>query len=124
MNKVMDKLGRQVKQTLDQGLDRLDGRVGKRLFEARQKALNRRDQMERAHGNFGGVLEAVFPHLRVILAVLALFVGAGGTYFWNQLDETYANEEIDSALLSDELPPEAYLDRGFHAWLERASQSQ
>jgi hypothetical protein len=46
-----------------------------------------------------------------------------GTYYWNAFEQVQENEEIDSALLADELPPSAYLDRGFHAWLERTSDS-
>jgi hypothetical protein len=31
-------------------------------------------------------------------------------------------EEIDSALLTSELPINAYLDQGFDAWLKRSSE--
>jgi hypothetical protein len=66
---------------------------------------------------------ALFANARMLLAVLALSVGATGTYYWNAFEQAREYEEIDSALLADELPPSAYLDRGFHAWLERASDS-
>jgi hypothetical protein len=44
-----------------------------------------------------------------------------GTYYWNHFEQAAENEEVDSALLSDDLPPAAYLDKGFQAWLERSS---
>jgi hypothetical protein len=62
-------------------------------------------------------------HARTVLAIMALTVGATGTYYWNAFAEAQEYEEIDSALLADELPPSAYLDKGFHAWLERGSDS-
>lgn len=112
-----------IRQTLSSGADQLDAQTRSRLYEARQNALAHQKSSDgrrrKPHGS--PVLEAVFPHLRLILGLAALTIGASGTYYWNQLDEVYANEEIDSALLSDELPPDAYLDRGFQAWLERAS---
>lgn len=124
MNKDIDELGQKLGRTLDTSTDLLDGRIRKRLFEARQGALN---HLLKSHSGSGSkessVLAAIYPHLRMIFAILALLIGAGGTYYWNQLTETYDNEELDSALLSDELPPEAYLDRGFQAWLDRASHS-
>jgi hypothetical protein len=58
-----------------------------------------------------------------LIAAMALVIGATGTYYWNAYEQAQEYEEIDSALLADELPPSAYLDRGFHAWLERASDS-
>jgi hypothetical protein len=66
---------------------------------------------------------SLFSHARSLLADMALCVGATGTYYWNAFEQAREYEEIDSALLADELPPSAYLDRGFHAWLERASDS-
>jgi hypothetical protein len=59
---------------------------------------------------------------RAILALLALFVGAFGTHIWQENHEAEALAEIDTALLSDEVSPGAYLDQGFMAWLDRLSQ--
>jgi hypothetical protein len=110
-------------------LDSLDVEVVSRLHQARQTALNRQGISVRGLriagiGNFGNMLEsAFFSNARNLLAVMALSVGATGAYYWNAFEQAQEYEEIDSALLADELPPSAYLDRGFHAWLERASDS-
>ena len=61
--------------------------------------------------------------VRMVLSILALLLGVVLTYYWNAFDEATANEEIDSALLADDLPPTAYLDKGFHAWLEKNSRA-
>ena len=66
---------------------------------------------------------AFLSNARSLLTAMALILGATGTYYWNAFEQAREYEEIDSALLADELPPSAYLDRGFQAWLERASDS-
>lgn len=120
------EFGYRTRQILNDGLDTLDQRVGVRLHAARQEAL-KVQRMPVAGIRLAGIgqsLEfAFFSQARNLLAILALTVGATGTYYWNAFEQAQEYEEIDSALLSDELPPSAYLDRGFHAWLERASES-
>jgi hypothetical protein len=52
--------------------------------------------------------------------VLAL--GVAGVSYWSSMERAAEIEDVDSALLSDDLPINAYLDRGFDAWLKRTSQ--
>lgn len=118
------EFGYKARQILNQGLNSLDRKVTARLHQARQIALNRQRVSVRSFGLAGighSVESAFFPYARSLLAVMALTVGAMGTYYWNAFEQAREFEEIDSALLVDELPPSAYLDRGFQAWLERAS---
>ena len=120
------EFGYKARQILNQGLDTLDGRVAGRLHEARQVALNAQKAPVRGLrlAGIGSTVEvAFFSNARNLIAVMALAVGAMGAYYWNAFEQAREYEEIDSALLADELPPSAYLDRGFHAWLERASDS-
>lgn len=120
------EFGYKTRQILNEGIDILDKKVAARLYEARQTALNGQRPTVmglRIAGIGHGVELAIFPHLRNLLAVVALSVGAVGTYYWDAYEQAREFEEIDSALLADELPPAAYLDRGFHAWLEYASDS-
>ena len=114
------------RQVLNKGVDSLDRKVAVRLQVARQKALNMQRGPVRGLriAGIGHSLElVVFPYARSLLAVMALVIGATGTYYWNAFEQAREYEEIDSALLADELPPSAYLDRGFHAWLEHAADS-
>ena len=120
------EFGYKTRQILNQGVETLDEKVSVRLQKARQTALN--CQRVPARGlRMAGVTHmmelAVLPNVRNLLAVFALTIGATGTYYWNAFEQSREYEEIDSALLADELPPSAYLDRGFQAWLERASDS-
>lgn len=120
------EFGYKTRQILNQGVDTLDHEVTGRLHEARQIALSSQRLPVRGLqiAGIGHSMElAYFSHARSLLAVIALTIGATGTYYWNAFEQAREYEEIDSALLVDDLPPSAYLDRGFHAWLERASDS-
>lgn len=120
------EFGYKARQILNHGVDSLDGKVLARLNQARQTALNSQRVAVRGLRLAGvgfDVDSRVLPYARNVLAVIALVVGAAGTHYWNAFEQVREFEEIDSALLADELPPSAYLDRGFHAWLERASDS-
>ena len=95
-----------------------------RLRAARERALEVR-RPERAPalawadnvlGNLGGPsglwLRLVLPALLVVLSVT-------GIYTWQQSQRLAEIEEIDAELLTDDLPIDAYLDRGFEAWLKK-----
>ncbi len=120
------EFGYKVRQVLNEGAETLDRTLAGRLHEVRQTALN--SQRAPVSGlriaGMGQTIEfSFFAQARNLVAIMALTVGAVGTYYWNAFEQAREYEEIDSALLADELPPSAYLDRGFHAWLERASDS-
>ena len=53
---------------------------------------------------------------------IALIVAAGfGYQQWQAYQQLNDIEETDAAILSSELPIDAYLDRGFQNWLKHAS---
>src|SRR6185295_18085282 len=56
---------------------------------------------------------------------IALIVAAGfGYQQWQAYQQLNDIEETDAAILSSELPIDAYLDRGFQNWLKHASYEQ
>ncbi len=120
------EFGYKTRQILNEGLDHLDGKIARRLHESRQSALTKQRQsigVLRLAGLGQGLDFDFAAHARTLLAIVALSIGATGTYYWNAFEQAQVFEEIDSALLADELPPSAYLDKGFHAWLERGSDT-
>ena len=53
---------------------------------------------------------------------IALILAAGfGYQQWQAYQQLYDIEETDAAILSSDIPIDAYLDRGFQNWLKRAS---
>ncbi len=58
---------------------------------------------------------------QMAVTILFLAFGAVGISYWNVNQQAADIEEIDAALLTSELPIDAYLDKGFDAWLKRSS---
>jgi Protein of unknown function (DUF3619) len=123
------QFGNKVRQVLNRGLLGVDAEVERRLRAARELALSRQ-RPERAAGlawasnvtgRFGG-WSALALYVLVPLAVL--LVGAAGVYNWQQNQRIAELEELDSQLLTDDLPIDAYLDRGFQNWLKKTSAEQ
>ncbi len=122
------QFGNKVRQVLNRGLRGVDAEVERRLRAARELALSRQ-RPERAAGlawangaGRFGAWSALALYVLVPLAVL--LVGAAGVYNWQQNQRIAELEELDSQLLTDDLPIDAYLDRGFQNWLKKTSAEQ
>lgn len=125
-----EHFARQVCRSLEQGTHDLNPAIAERLRAARERALAHRIAAAPSIATFGagsavmqlGGDERRHP-VRTLLAILALLLGVVVAYYWNAFEQASENEEVDSALLADDLPPNAYLDRGFQAWLEKHSSA-
>ena len=113
-----------VRQVLNQGT-RLDQAVLARLGKAREKALARQlasrpvavqAWADNVVGNFGGFGGFSF---RVVLPLILLVGGLMVINGWRQDIRVAEVEEIDARLLTEDLPIDAYLDKGFEAWLKK-----
>jgi hypothetical protein len=122
------QFGKKVRQILNGGP--LGAQVERRLQAARELALSRQRPervpalawADNVLGRFGGGWTALTLYAVLSLAVLA--GGAAGIYSWQQTQRIAELEEIDSQLLTDDLPIDAYLDRGFQNWLKKRSAEQ
>lgn len=114
-----------LRQGLNESLDKLPNDVVLSLRKSRMMALDSfRNRVERRNRpDISHALTVAAYPLRIAAMTLALSLGVVGTHYWNQFEQAAENEEIDSALLSDELPPEIYTDSGFHSWLEHSRSS-
>lgn len=124
-----EQFARQICHVLELSTENLDHAIAERLRAARERALQHQlvTLASPAIVGTGGTAllgsdEAKHP-LRTALAILALLLGVSLSYYWNGFSQANENEAIDSALLADDLPPNAYLDKGFQAWLEKDSPS-
>ena len=122
-----------IRQALNEGA-RLEGQPGARIAErlraARERALERRRVPAggarepvlagsyNVMGRFGGFGGFSF---RLLLPVAMLVAGLVAIYSWQQEQRAADVEEIDAQLLTDDLPIDAYLDRGFETWLKKVS---
>jgi hypothetical protein len=134
MNEI--KFANKIRRALNEG-SRLQGERGARIIErlraARERALERRKIAQEPAlawmrgtadggviGGFGGT--GGFS-LRLALATALLVAGLVAIYS-GQLDQRAAEvEELDALLLTDDLPIDAYLDRGFETWLKKVSSN-
>jgi hypothetical protein len=118
------ELGNKVRHLLNQRAHELDPRSVERLRAARELALTRRKvEPASALARAGGVLERMGGlsglSLRLLLPVALLGVALTTIYGWQQNQKVAEYADIDSQLLADDLPIDAYLDKGFDAWLKR-----
>ena len=120
------QFGYRVKLALNRGLT-LDARTLDRLNAARFQALDKQQAADRtlvlaSAGNAGGSFDdrrAIAARILLPLLMLALGLFASNYWYQSQLQEEII--EIDTEVLTGDLPIDAYLDRGFDAWLKRSS---
>jgi uncharacterized membrane protein len=114
-----------IRQQLNRGLHELRPETAARLATARQAALacQRQVASQSVLASVGSFAQYHLNNLRFKqgLTALALLLCVVSSAFW--IADQRVNElgAIDSALLADELPISAFTDKGFDAWLKRAS---
>jgi len=115
-----------IRHVLHEGTDKLDAKIAARLHMARTAALGHQRQPV-AMLSLAGIGHVTADFFRASLAptvlAFALVIGAAGALYVDDIMQADETEEIDSALLSDELPINAYLDDGFQAWVDSTSPS-
>jgi len=118
------KIGHQFKQQLDQALD-LEPATLNRLKVAREQALSRQRMTEPAFALASvdavvGRLSGNLASASIAVAGAALIIALVGIQYWQQTPTVEEIEEIDAALLTSDLPINAYLDKSFDTWLKRS----
>ncbi len=113
---------------LDQATADLKAGIVYRLQLARADALARLSDPQRviapelAHALAGaGIASRPNPrfNFRLWLGIAAFVIVAGfGWQQWRTFQDTREFEELDTQILSSDLPIDAYLDRGFQNWLK------
>ena len=121
------QIAHRIRQLLNKGLDLDAGKLA-RLETAREQALARQrvrapifvlGWADNVVGRFGGTGSSVVP--RVLLPMALLIFGLLAVNQWRDTQNAAEIEEIDAAVLTGDLPLDAYLDKGFDAWLKRSS---
>ena len=112
-----------VRQALNHGLNNIPPAASRRLEAARHLALSKQKQpvpqAVLAHaGNWSFSSAAELPYLKQLLAITALLLGMWISFYLDSVNYVNALEETDSALLSDDLPPEAFMDNDLFEWLK------
>ena len=126
------ELGSKVARLLDRSLDDIKQGTLYRLQSARRASLEDYRVAETDAVAIGGGVGMLTRsgynahdrhfNAKMLLLLATLLLALAGTAYWQILQQDDDNEEIDSLLLSDDLPINAYLDKGFDAWLTHSSQ--
>lgn len=129
--KTEHESAKEIISLLDESTSQLDRKVLDRLYAARMKAVGQLAQRRQAattngadgishvlhmFGDFTHQHRAIMPAVMIASVALMVFI------VMQQLTSQPAIEQGDAFLLGAELPPEAFLDKGFDAWVARTSQ--
>lgn len=131
------EFARQVRRALDENAASISPATVDRLAVARRAALARKKPEPVAvtvsapvfvPALAGGMPRAELPPRRrsrfgrfaLALPLAALVVSLIAVAYWEDQQRTAELADIDAAMLSDDLPLNAYLDHGFNAYLSRA----
>jgi len=111
-----------IRHLLDQGTQ-LDAATAEKLRAARELALSRQRPepapvLAWADNVFGNGWGWAGLSARVLLPAAALIVAVAGIYSWQEKQRLAEIIELDAQLLTDDLPIDAYLDRGFQNFLK------
>ena len=129
---VEEQFGRRVAARLSTGSLELPHEIGERLRAARMQALGRRKVVQQLrtapsvvsqHGT-AALGAGWWTRIGSVVPLVALV--AGLLIISAMQDDNRANElaELDSALLTDDLPPAAYTDPGFAQFLKTEAASE
>ncbi|ANQ86311.1 hypothetical protein dqs_3284 [Azoarcus olearius] len=122
-----DATARRIAACLDPLAQEIDPAIARRLAAARNRALaGHRPHAGPARRLVAALaLDGIFqPRVRQMFVLFALVCAAlvlGGRHGGQAEGGEF--DEIDAALLSDELPIDAYLDTDFSRWLEQDPRS-
>ena len=127
-----DQFGRASAALLSQGAQSLPTGIKERLHAARMKALSvRKTEKVFAHkpvfagtaGSWSSGSNGMWDTLGWMAPLVVLVFGLIGIAQWQ--DDSRINDiaEVDAALLSDDVPPDAYADSGFLAFLKNGPLS-
>ncbi len=125
MNHQDHELAGKIVRHLNYGADQIDPAMRERLLAARKEALSHyKDKPEPVWGlAWAGHTLRVGGHrfeTHHLIAAAALIVALIAVVYWQNLGPSNDIAEIDLGLLTDDLPINAYLDRGFDSWLKRS----
>ena len=128
-----DQFGKASVALLRQGAANLPSEIKDRLYAARMKALTLKKPekvrvQKRALASSTGVLgsgssNGIWDTVGWVAPLAVLVFGLIGIAQWQ--DDSRINDiaEVDAALLTDDVPPDAYADSGFMAFLKNGPLS-
>ena len=128
MTQPEDTFERRITGHLDRSADQIDSATRARLLAARERALlNYRATVPVPGFAWAGhamsrMTVQRFHSLRNAVGLAVVLLALTGLAIWISAGPANEMAEIDAGLLTDELPINAYLDKGFDSWLKRGAR--
>lgn len=130
MTQPEDDFARRITGQLDHSADQIEPATREHLLAARERALLHYAETASPVLSFAGASDAMahistrrFHNMRNAVALAAVLLALTGlAIWWSSASPSHELAEIDAGLLTDELPINAYLDKGFDSWLKRGSR--
>jgi hypothetical protein len=123
-----------VRRAMHESSEQLSPETLSRLAKSRELALSQKKEDSPLKslafnamlaGNLGGSVsqrKTRLTKLSLLLPLAALLVGLYGIYTHIEEQQIQDLAEIDSKVLTEEVPPDAYLDEGFNAYLQKTEE--
>lgn len=131
MTRTNDEWASKITGLLDQSVDGLSAHTVEQLAAARRQALVQHRERPAPAWSWAAATNVGSQHagsesrrynLRLILVLAALISAVAIALTWQTSNPGSDIADIDASLLSDELPINAYLDKGFDSWVKRGSR--
>lgn len=127
-----EQFGRRVAARLSEGNLHLSHEVGERLRASRVQAVARRKVVRQLHmapvivssGGAAALGAGWWTRIGSVVPLIALVAGLVAISVLQDDSRTNELAEVDSALLTDDLPPAAYTDPGFAQFLKVNAESE
>jgi hypothetical protein len=122
------EIARKIVRALDIGAHDLSGSTVTRLAAAREQSLDAYRMSPGLRHAWAGQLASRIANrpatgLRYALPMTVLILGLIGIVYWQSGNGKISElADLDVRLLTDDLPIDAYLDKGFDSWLKRQSR--
>ena len=122
-----DQFGQSAAALLRQGSQSLPASIKDRLYAARLKALSvkkpekvriQEHVLASATGNWSSGSRSFWDNVGWVAPLVVLVFGMIGIAQWQQDSRINDIAELDVALLTDDVPPDAYADSGFMGFLK------
>jgi len=126
MNALEHETAQKIARTLDRGTRDMGGDTLAQLAAGREQALagfRTSPGWKLAWAGSSASRSSDRPALRHVLPAALLIISLIGIVYWHS-GNGQSNElaDLDVRLLTDDLPIDAYLDKGFDSWLKRQSR--
>ena len=125
MNAEEHEIAQKIVRELNRGTRSIGENTVAQLLIAREQALTRYQQTPALRIAGAGqlvmqMIERPASGARYALSLAVLILGLAGIVYWQSSNGAGGEmADLDARLLIDDLPIDAYLDKGFDSWLKR-----